>query len=605
MKWSAQNKLITVGCGVALLFLIALSIVATQSTINVAQSVESNSRSYQRIAALHAFTSNLQTADLAFLSYVATRADENLQACRDAQKSAAAEIQRLRTLAADDPRHLRRLDTLQAQLEKERANLEKRIAQWQQQGFEGAASVVRKLTAESVMPEVKQLVSQMESEEQQLTAERREQAQERAHFIRLAFAVASIVSFALLYVVFWQLDKQIREHKRDKEELGRMKDELEQRVADRTADLTRALDVLRREAAERKSAESALRDSESRYRFMAENMADMIVRKTLEGKFLYVSPSSRALLGYEPEEMVGRSIYDFVHPDDLGEVREAHEQILEGCLSRIVTHRALHKSGRVIWLETNLRATHGLRSDEVTELVAVSRDITKRKRALSELERLSVHLMRLRDDERRRMARELHDTTAQNLSAVTLNLARLQKQLGASDGAPRKVIDETLSLAEQCLREIRTMSYLLHPPMLEEAGLASALRWYVDGFAKRSGIRVDLDLPEMERQPREIERTLFHVVQESLSNVHRHSGSKRASIFVDANKGEVTVEVKDYGKGIAREALNEDGETVKPLGVGIMGMDERLRQLGGRLEVISNGGGTTVRAVLPIKRSSS
>jgi len=604
MKWSAQNKLITVGCGVALLFLIALSIVATQSTINVAQSVESNSRSYQRIAALHAFTSNLQTADLAFLSYVATRADENLQACRDAQKSAAAEIQRLRTLAADDPRHLRRLDTLQAQLEKERANLEKRIAQWQQQGFEGAASVVRKLTAESVMPEVKQLVSQMESEEQQLTAERREQAQERAHFIRLAFAVASIVSFALLYVVFWQLDKQIREHKRDKEELGRTKDELEQRVADRTADLTRALDVLRREAAERKSAEVALRESESRYRFMAENMADMIVRKTLEGKFLYVSPSSRALLGYEPEEMVGRSIYDFVHPDDLGEVREAHEQILEGCLSRIVTHRALHKSGRVIWLETNLRATGGLGEKEVTELVAVSRDITKRKHALMELERLSVHLMQLRDDERRRMARELHDTTAQNLSAVALNLARLQKQLGASDGAPRKVIDETLSLAEQCLREIRTMSYLLHPPMLEEAGLASALRWYVDGFAKRSGVRVDLDLPEMERPPREAERTLFHVVQESLSNVHRHSGSKRASISLAKEDHHLRLEIKDYGTGIAREVLDGDGE-VKPLGVGIMGMDERLRQLGGRLEVISNGGGTTVRAVLPIKRSSS
>ena len=233
-------------------------------------------------------------------------------------------------------------------------------------------------------------------------------------------------------------------------------------------------------------------------------------------------------------------------------------------------------------------------------LVRAIRYAVDRAEAERSLRDLSGRLLQMQDEERRRIARGLHDSTAQNLAALTMNLALLRSQL--AEGGPRaaKLLEESLAFAEQCSTEVRTLSYLLHPPLLDELGLAGAAREYADGFAERSGIRVDLELPaRMGRLPREIETALFRVLQESLTNVHRHSGSKTASIGIAFVGATVRMAVRDAGRGMDPGNLLAAGAPVAGLGVGIAGMRERVRQLGGRLEVESDGHGTVVTATLP------
>ena len=167
--------------------------------------------------------------------------------------------------------------------------------------------------------------------------------------------------------------------------------------------------------------------------------------------------------------------------------------------------------------------------------------------------------------------------------------------------SPERVLMSSLGIAEQCAREVRTLTYLLHPPLLEELGLGSALRGYVEGFTERSGIAVELEVPPVElRFPAEVELALFRVAQESLANVHRHSSSARARIRLRAENGELRLEICDEGRGIAPPLLEKFEGGGAGLGVGLAGMRERLRQLGGRLEVRPENPGTTVRATLPL-----
>ncbi len=243
------------------------------------------------------------------------------------------------------------------------------------------------------------------------------------------------------------------------------------------------------------------------------------------------------------------------------------------------------------------------------ELTAINEELRKeiadRQRAEDSLRQLSGHLLHLQDTERRRIARELHDTTAQSLAAIALNLSRIEKL--STQMAP-KVLDilaETVGMAEQCSRELRTISYLLHPPLLEEAGLVSAVRWYADGVSSRTRIQITVDVaPEFRRLPSDIETTLFRIIQESLTNITRHSGSPTARIRILRGSGEVVLEVKDEGKGIPPEKLQKVGGNVSGLGVGLAGIWERVRQFNGGLEVNSNSQGTTVTVVVPFHEES-
>jgi PAS domain S-box-containing protein len=232
--------------------------------------------------------------------------------------------------------------------------------------------------------------------------------------------------------------------------------------------------------------------------------------------------------------------------------------------------------------------------------VLVVRDITKRKLAEEELQRLSGRLLQLQDEERQKIARDLHDATGQDLVALATILAQLHALLPSSNRKWRKLVSECQAVADQCIREVRTVSYLLHPPMLDEAGLEDAVRHYVDGFSKRSGIQVELEVsPRFGRIRQNVELTLFRVVQESLTNIHRHSGSRKALIRLDRNSERITLEVRDEGRGIPGSEKKQTGAFPLGVGVGIPSMHERVKQISGRLDIESRSSGTTVRVTIP------
>jgi signal transduction histidine kinase len=224
-----------------------------------------------------------------------------------------------------------------------------------------------------------------------------------------------------------------------------------------------------------------------------------------------------------------------------------------------------------------------------------------------ERERLEVHelssqLLQAQDDERRRIARELHDSMGQLLAALTMNLARMKSEQESSNPGADALIKDSAHLVDEMNRQIRTMSYLLHPPLLDDVGLLSAVKWYLDGFSTRSAIQVTLDSAELGRLPGELEITLFRLIQESLTNIHRHSGSATALIRLKRNDTSVTLEVIDQGRGLMPS--KSAGDTLLRSGVGIPGMKERVRRFGGTIDISSGLGGTTVRALLPIQSNS-
>jgi signal transduction histidine kinase len=221
-----------------------------------------------------------------------------------------------------------------------------------------------------------------------------------------------------------------------------------------------------------------------------------------------------------------------------------------------------------------------------------------------DLRDLSVRLLRVQDDERRRIARDLHDSTGQALTALKLELAGIERELTPRNPQLARRLASAIENARLISDELRTISYLLHPPLLDELGLGSALRWYVDGFGKRSGISVQLDLRGEGRLASELETMLFRVVQECLINVHRHSGSATASIRLSQGDCLIVLEVEDQGRGMSAEELS-DITSGAAMGVGLRGMRERIKDFGGEMEILSSPRGTTVKAVIPADVSQS
>jgi signal transduction histidine kinase len=220
------------------------------------------------------------------------------------------------------------------------------------------------------------------------------------------------------------------------------------------------------------------------------------------------------------------------------------------------------------------------------------------------LRMVSARLLHLQDEERRRIARELHDSIGQMLAALSMNLAGVRADIDRLARTASTVIDSE-SLVQQMSTEVRTISHLLHPPLLDEAGLPSALRWYCDGFSRRSKIDVDLDCPtDFGRLPRDVETAIFRLVQECLTNIHRHSGSATATIHLRHDGNEVAVSVEDNGKGIPSEKLDEM-TLPGTAGVGLTGMRERVRQLGGTLAIESNNNGTKIATRIPVPETDA
>ena len=218
----------------------------------------------------------------------------------------------------------------------------------------------------------------------------------------------------------------------------------------------------------------------------------------------------------------------------------------------------------------------------------------------AELQNLSQRLLKVQDEERRKLSRDLHDSTGQTLAGLKISISFLQEHC-RKDPSVTALFSDVTHLADQAIEEIRTMSYLLHPPLLDEVGFACAAEWYVEGFAKRTGVNVKADIATVqERLPIRTEIALFRVLQESLTNVHRHSGASEVRVCFQQQVEKITLEIQDDGCGIPAERLDRLRETSAETGVGLAGMRERMNELNGKLEIESDGHGTTMRAIVPL-----
>lgn len=316
------------------------------------------------------------------------------------------------------------------------------------------------------------------------------------------------------------------------------------------------------------------------------------------GAITFWNPGAEGLYGWREEEAVGKSPVDLLKTE------------LPRPLAQI--ENILRREGR--WdYELNQTSRHGkhltvasrwaLLRDEQGEpagRLQLDRDLTRRRKAERELRLMSGRLLNLRDEERRRLARDLHDSVGQLLALTKVNLSSARRHLTDSEAEVKRLFGESCEMIEQALSEVRTISYLLHPPLLEELGLSSVLSWFVSGFSERSGIRVDLKLPEkMGRFSHELETGIFRIIQECLTNIHRHSRGSVAKIELARSRDQLRLRVEDDGAGFPAAGGQAGREDSLP-GVGISGIRERVRQLGGEMQIQSGERGTAVEVEFPV-----
>jgi len=375
------------------------------------------------------------------------------------------------------------------------------------------------------------------------------------------------------------------------------------------ADLEQKLEVLR--------GEVALRDSEERFRHLVEAVRDYaIFMLDTDGRVSTWNQGAERIKGYKASEIIGEHFSRFYPEEDVQSGKPQNELEIAVREGRVEDEGwRVRKDGSKFWATVVISAMHDDDGNLIgfskvtkdnTERMLVLKSLRDSRRELHDsedsLRRLSVHLLRTQDEERRRIGRDLHDSLGQTLSVLKMKLDSLAGSIGLNVKDPRNQnIAACANLTEDCIKEVRTIAYLLYPPMLEEMGLKSAISWYVDGFSKRSGIQTTFDAPgDFGRLPRHVETAIFRVLQESLTNAHRHSGSEVAHVRLFSDGGTSILEVIDEGKGMpAQYSVESNHAGMHALGVGLRGMEERMRQLGGQLELLSSPRGTKVIASVP------
>jgi PAS domain S-box-containing protein len=329
------------------------------------------------------------------------------------------------------------------------------------------------------------------------------------------------------------------------------------------------------------------------YSALVERMQQGAAMLNEQGDVIYCNPSLAKLLDMPREAVVGRPLEGLVDAKDRSRFRRLMGETLSGSSEGKMS--LCGAQGRVIAANFSFR----LLSQNKSAVGVLITDLTGPKH----LADVASRLQSLQDEERRRISRELHDSVGQMIIAIKLNMAKVGAEVHKLSPEAAKGFHDNAGMVDEINKEIRTISYLLHPPLLDEVGLPSALRWYIDGFAQRSKINATLEIPKaLVRLPQEMEIAIFRAVQECLTNIHRHSGSTSCTVKLTQEGEQLRVEISDSGRGIppAKQlTLPASG------GVGLRGMQERLRQLGGSLEVASSERGTVVTAALPIPRAQA
>ncbi|HET7208036.1 MAG TPA: ATP-binding protein [Terriglobales bacterium] len=325
------------------------------------------------------------------------------------------------------------------------------------------------------------------------------------------------------------------------------------------------------------------------YSVLVERMPQPAAMITAQAEIIYCNPAFARLLGTEPEDVVGSRLKDLVDPAE-------HElwDTLHNQSSSSFREGELHlcRADGVL-IPTTITFTPLLRDNTASGILISDKTAHYQQRELAS------RLLQIQDEERRRIARELHDSVGQLLAALAMNIARVAEESSRLSPEAADCVRENDGLVQEITREIRTISHLLHPPLLDEVGLPSALKWFLEGFGKRSNIQTTLEIPEgFPRLGDDVEIAIFRAVQESVTNVHRHSGSPSCKVVIACNHDQVRIEITDEGRGIPPEKL---ANMAISGGVGFRGMQERIRQLGGTVDISSKDRGTTVRAILPAK----
>src|SRR5579864_5121427 len=391
------------------------------------------------------------------------------------------------------------------------------------------------------------------------------------------FGLLGFLAFSAVIVIWGESTRRITLKRRQAEEdLRKAHEELEDRVRERTAALGQ------------KTAETMEKAK------LLDLANDAIFTKAANGTISYWNLGAARLYGWNKAEALDRFPGELLrteYPIPLKEIESRDSW--EGEL------RQFTRDGQKIVVASRWTALRD-GSGKAMGWLEINTDITARKRAEDAARRLSGRLLTMQDEERRRIARGLHDSLGQYMTALKMNL----DVMAAANEKQATMATECSDILDKCLTETRTISYLLHPPLLDEAGLGSAARWYVEGFAERSGIKVNLELPpQLGRLHKDIEITLFRTMQEALTNVHRHSGGTAVDIRIVASPERIRLEIEDDGQGIPETRLKRLLEGAAETGVGVAGMRERVHELGGTLQIESDATGTLVRVEIPIPES--
>jgi two-component system NarL family sensor kinase len=335
-------------------------------------------------------------------------------------------------------------------------------------------------------------------------------------------------------------------------------------------------------------------------RALIENSPIAIVALDAQHRFTMCNPAFEKLFQYTSKELFSQDLDQLIAaPKMVEEAMQLSGMVLRGRKVHTVTQRR-RRDGMVVDIE--LYGIPLMVNGELAGVYGLYQDITERNNAQTVFRVMSDQMENLQQEERRRIARDFHDSTSQELAVLNWNLTRLKNLVGDRDEALKTLVQETKEIASQCSAKIRSASYLLHPPLLGEGGLTQALPWLVEGFEQRSGIRVTLEISsDLGRLPDEVEIAIFRIVQEGLANVLRHSGSPIACIALHRNQNWLKLSVSDEGKDHSREVLIQARDSRS--GVGISGMRERVEQLRGCLTIDCNGEGTTVMATIPVEMS--
>lgn len=540
---------------------------------------------------------DLNSAARSRLSYVISGHGDDLASYRKVLPGISAHHREVARLTHDNPAQNERCKQLGTLIDARLQAWELSIAQKQAgQSIDLGALLTQNLELSARNAAVTEAIR---TEEGKLLGPRIRIAQRSFVMTSLIVGVAFVVALAFLSVYYVLLNQQLRARE----------------IAERNA----------REAFDR---ESAARQEAEDFRLFIGAVRDYaIFTMDASGHIKNWNEGAQRLQGYAASEIVGQHFSRFYPDVDIQNGKPQKELEIAAREGRVEDEGwRIRKDGSRLWANVVITAMRNP-AGQLIGFTKVTRDFTERMRAQQELRRtntelatqvaerkaaeerlaasekslrrLSLHLLSTQDEERKRIGRDLHDSLGQYLAILKMNLDALRS--GVALNGAREDVERCIQLADDSLKEVRTISYLLYPPMLEEMGLGSAIPWYLDGFSQRSRIQVTFDVdPNFERLAPEAELALFRVLQESLTNVHRHSGSATATVSLSTANDKVVLEVRDQGKGIPEQMLEEAGEDwLGSLGVGLRGMNERLRQLGGKLEITSTALGTTVTASVP------